>query len=129
MNKKGIILMAFIIVVTLGCVYFFKDKEKVELQKHELVASVLAIDDDKVTVQDESQIIYTFYLANHELSLGDKLLLTYTGVLKYDALMQDDINVISYQVQNENDDELPMGFDDKGIFSSYYKMAYDKLKR
>lgn len=132
-DKKIVIcfVSVFLLVIcsVISLVSFSKEKPILKNTK-KITATVLGVDDGKVTVQDKDKIIYTFSLDNLKADIGDSLLIEYTGVLNKNSNIQTN-KVINYSVITVSNDEdgIPTDYQDKGIFSNYYILAYDKLQK
>ena len=107
-----------------------KDNVKTKRNTKTITATVLGYGDDYLTVQDKNKIIYTFSLKDIKADIGDNLLIEYTGVLNKNNNIQTN-RVINYSVVKVSNDEngIPTDYLDKGIFSNYYILAYDKLQK
>lgn len=132
MNKKKMIwlFMASILIITLvslNCMW--KKPEKTETSS--LTAQILSVGNRTLTVQDENNIIYTFETDNLEADIGDYVVIKYTGLLDKNNENQT-ISILNFTVTpaeaNQKKQETPDDWMDQGIFSQYYKLAYDKLK-
>lgn len=102
-------------------------KNKILTEKKEVM--VLSVDDSSVTVKVKDNSIYQLQTFSKDLHSGDTLLLEYTGVL--DPLAQNnDVKIVSYdEIEVEKDSNgIPLSWKNNGIFSSYYVMAFNKLK-
>lgn len=132
-DKKIVICFVsiFLLVIcsVISLVSFSKEKPILKDTK-KITATVLGVEDGKVTVQDKDKIIYTFSLDNLKADIGDSLLIEYTGVLNKNSNLQTN-KVINYSVITVSNDEdgIPTDYQDKGIFSNYYILAYDKLQK
>lgn len=129
-NKK--ILMSFIgvfIVIMCSIISIVSFDKKEPLKTKKITVTVLGVRNNKLTVQDENDIIYTFNLDDITADIGDNLLIEYTGVLDKNSSIQEN-KVISYSVVKISSDEdgIPANYQDNGIFSNYYILAYNKLK-
>ncbi len=130
MNKKVMISLILIIVVvltiTIGSKFLPKEEDQNSLY---LVSTVLKIDDNYVTLQDENDNVYTF-LINDIMGLkeGTNIELEYTGSLDKKLDIQKS-EVIGYKVLETLEDTLDdlEIYNDNGIFKDFYKMASDKL--
>ena len=93
-------------------------------------ATVLAIDDEYVTVQDKQHVIYTFNLKEAKADIGDSILIEYTGLLDKTKVLQKN-SIIKYTTSTVSMDEdgIPVNYLDNGIFKNYYILAYDKLSK
>lgn len=101
---------------------------KENTDKKMLQGTILSISNSTVMVQDNNNIIYTF--KNDNLASCDKgnVLLEYTGLLNKNIEYQDvsiiDCNTVDV-IDNVN---MPLEWNDEGMFSKYYKLAYNKMK-
>lgn len=101
---------------------------KENTDKKMLQGTILSISDSKVMVQDNNNIIYTF--KNDNLASCDKgnVLLEYTGLLNKNIEYQD-VSIIDCNAVNVIDNiNMPLEWNDDGMFSKYYKLAYNKMK-
>ncbi len=132
-DKKIVIcfVSVFLLVIcsVISLVSFSKEKPILKNTK-KITVTVLGVEDGKVTVQDKDKIIYTFSLNNLKADIGDSLLIEYTGILDKNRSIQTN-KVINYSVITVSNDEdgIPTDYQDKGIFSNYYILAYDKLQK
>lgn len=129
-NKKyvvGIILVVTLIVISFLLMPSLKGKSSQNVE--ELQATVLMVNDDEVTVQDSNHIIYVFDSMGSDVSVGDNLLIEYTGLLNKNKSEQDG-KVIEYTMATValDEEDIPSDWLDNGIFSDYYTLAYNKLK-
>lgn len=113
-------ILLIMLIVTL----FNHDKDEFSLESIE--GEVIAVNGNEMIFQDINNVIYS--IGNTlNLTIGDKVILEYTGVLN--SLKENQtIEVISYQRVNASN-ELPLSWQDNGIFSLFYKQAYNKLKQ
>ena len=130
MNKKIVItFLGFIIVLAiifLNNNFQSKDKEEVKNINY-LTSNVLKIENDLVTIQDQNNIIYTFFLNDANLKVGDNIEISYLGSLDKNKEFQDN-EVNNYKVLESVNGTLPDLFLDDGIFKKYYEKAYKKLE-
>ena len=136
MNKKvkvivGIILI-FFIVLSVIILITAKNKEASENKEvsktSNLTSTVLKISDNYVTMQDENNIIYTFLITEaFNLEVGEVIQLEYKGELNTSKEIQDN-EVVSYKVLEKVSGEIPSSWLDSGLFSDFYKLAYQKLE-
>lgn len=103
-----------------------KDK-KVKTKK--ITATVMAMGDGSITVQDDNQVIYTFLGENLKVDPGESINIEYTGKLDKNKDVQDS-EIIKYttSVVSLDDNGIPTSWLDNGIFSNYYILANNKLK-
>lgn len=119
----GIIILV-IVIFTAIC---FCKKDTKSTKK--LEATVIAIDNDSISVQDNNNIIYTFNNQTINTNIGDKIVIEYTGLLNKNYNIQDN-EIIDYTIATIEKDEngIPKSWLDDGIFSQYYILANDKLQ-
>lgn len=133
MNKKNIkfiIGILFIAILLIGMLIFYSSKEeKQEQDTNKIIATVMSVGNDTLTVQDSDYIIYTFEVTNDDVAIGDIVELEYTGNLNKNKDLQDS-KVVSYTVADvtEGEDGIPTDWQDNGIFSDFYIQAYEKLQ-
>lgn len=133
MNKKMLIIsgiFAVFILSTLVISLISKSDSKTKEDLNELTGTVMKYNSNKVTIQDDNFGIYTFNVKDADLDIGDNVTIEYTGVLNKNFSDQD-CEVISYELVSEETDSngIPINWSDNGIFSNYYKLAYNKLKK
>lgn len=130
MNKiKLWIIGAWILGVIIMAFLFFKksDDQKEDMQISKMSAMVVSILDDCITVLDDKQTLYTFSIENFTSALGDQILIEYTGLLDSNKLI-DENAIIQYSTTVNASDVSLDEWQDNGIFSNYYKLAYEKMK-
>lgn len=131
MNKKIITYFSSIIilVITVFAIINNNSNEDNNLTTNkELEATILSINDNKLTLNDSNNIIYTFNIEDILANVGDKILIEYTGLLDKNKELQN-VNIINYTTMNNtNENDIPETWQDDGIFSDYYTLAYNKLK-
>lgn len=133
-NKKIIILvMAVLLVVTIILMgKVFKSREDIEEEATEtsfLTSTILKIEDNYVTLQDENNIIYTFLVTDAvglEVTVGESIELEYKGELDKTLTVQNN-EVVGYKVLQLDNKKVPDLWNDKGIFSKYYDAALETL--
>lgn len=125
MNLKFVIvfIISFIVMfVTLSFVIFHEES------KH-IIAMVIHIDDEFITVRDQWSEIYIFNNEKFDVENGDVVIIEYDGVLNHDIAEQD-VSIlncdVSFSVNDMNVDMLE--WFDHEIFAQYYQKAYDTLK-
>lgn len=126
MNKKRILIIVVLMMLLLILFLFNKRNNSIETDR--LMATVLYSDGDSLTIQDKNNIIYTFNKDKIDISSGMGIVLEYSGLLDKNRSVQN-IEIISYETNSVSKDEdgIPNDFQDNGMFSAYYKLAYDKL--
>lgn len=127
-DKKTIIYTASFIVlfVILGVSIFFSSSGDEDMTVSALEGEIVYTSGNLVTIRDDKG---NEYMVNGEIEVeeGNKIVLKYTGVLDLNKKMQD-IVIVNYSVETASTDSLPDSYNDNGIFSDYYDLAYDKLK-
>lgn len=127
-DKKTIIYTASFIVlfVILGVSIFFSSSGDEDMTVSTLEGEIVYTSGNLVTIRDDKG---NEYMVNGEIEVeeGNKIVLKYTGVLDLNKKMQD-IVIVNYSVETASTDSLPDSYNDNGIFSDYYDLAYDKLK-
>lgn len=128
MNKKiifGGLIMVILLVVT--TVFINTKNHKDEIKSNELTVMVIGESDNSLTVISNDDIIYTIEKSKLTGSLGDNILITYTGIIdKFSDIL--DVDIIDYNVlprTSQNDTLVEDNFN--GVFGPYYKMAQSKL--
>jgi len=130
-NKKnfviGLLLGAFVLV---GFATMFTSnlKEK-EVKTKKITATVMAMEDGTLTVQDKDQVIYTFLGENIKATPGESISIEYTGKIDKTKDVQDS-SIVRYTTKTValDDNGIPTTWLDNGIFSNYYILANNKLK-
>lgn len=135
-DKKLIIYGAsfFVCLVVFGMAIFFSSKGDSSLEIKTLEGKVVSTVSDLLTVEDSTNIKYTF---DDDISalVGDELIIKYTGELDESKSIQD-VEVIDYTVVASNtinnttntNNSSSKGLENNGIFSDYYTFASNKLK-
>lgn len=130
MEKKKIIyifVLTILVMVSMISIKFLNKNEDVKTKKIE--AMVLSSNADRVMVQDNHHIIYTFNSDEIDADVGSNVVIEYTGVLDKIKTVQK-TNIVDYIVEDviTDDDGIPVDYLDNGIFSDYYILANNKLK-
>lgn len=106
---------------------------------HTMDATVMNLNREKLTVQDSNHVIYTLSDKNFlDLSVGDRILIEYTGLLDTTTDEQDikikSVTKTDSEKKNDATSEgkndtngIPENWQDNGIFKQYYTLAYEKL--
>ena len=84
MKKIGIFLFIILLIgLLLYPVTQTKEEEKngVEIEETQLNGLVLKTSENKITIQDENNIIYTFETTPKDITVGDSITLKYKGTL------------------------------------------------
>ncbi|MCH5167016.1 MAG: hypothetical protein J1F35_03900 [Erysipelotrichales bacterium] len=123
MNKLiiGLGSFAFILLIVIVAIKSNKNNSNI------IEGEVLYKSSDMLVFKDNNDLIYNIDIDIDELSVGDKVALKYTGILNKNSSNQD-ISVIAYaKLLNAESEDLST-WNDNGIFSKFYKQAYNKLQ-
>lgn len=126
MNKRKYLYLipVFFIILLLTIFLFPNNKSKISTNK--LNAVVVSSSDDKLTVQAENNLIYTFNIDDNQYKAGDNLVIEYTGVLLQNTEKQ---NNQLLQIRPVSEDEGYIGSrSSDGIFSQFDTLAKNKVK-
>lgn len=121
MNKKYIITATILLLTTICFISLYKSNNEVS----ELSGVIIEKSANTITIQDENNAIYTFTFDDMELSIGDSILLKYTGLLDEDMDLQK-VEIIDYSITPRTSNNFNI-IEDDGIFSNYYELAKKKL--
>ena len=134
MKNKKIFIAFSLAILLLGGIFAYKvfDKDKSSSNKKKrqsIEAVVLSLKDDKLTVQDKNNVIYTFSANELDLNIGSSVVIEYSGVLNKNKELQESV-ILDYTEQtiSVDDNGIPLDFQDDGIFKSYYQLAHNKLE-
>lgn len=131
MDKKRIIGVSLIVLIIIFGIVFnlcTRESSLKKMETSEISATVLKHENNEITIQDSNHVIYTFSSLNMDVEAGQNIFMEYTGLLDKDVELQD-IVVVNYNViSTVNDSSIPSEWQDNGIFSQYYTLAYNKLK-
>ncbi len=133
-KKKIIYLFSGVVISIFSLITIYQiHASRVEFEKdatNTLLGTVLSFKEDQLTVQDASNNIYTFPVNDAHIDLGNDLFIEYTGILDPTRPLQE-VRVISYQEMPVSNDEdgIPLSFQDEGIFKDFYILANNQLKK
>lgn len=125
-SKKNLTILSVILLILItGITFVFKnnDKDKKKEKLSEIKGEVIKVGKDNFVFRDDNEDVYTFNCSDNEISVGQMLLIEYLGVLN----KKSSNDIVSYSVLNESN-SIPKEWQDSGIFSDYYQLAYDYLK-
>ncbi len=129
MNKKFtayLILLLSLFLIVLGSTNLLVKDEIKETNK--LKATIVSREKNKLTVQDKNNVIYTFQNIENDFKVGDILELEYSGDLNKNMEKQNNTIINCVDVKEDTDSNgIPLEWMDKGIFSSFYILAKNKL--
>jgi len=129
--KKVIYILIGLVLVT-GTIMLLRPKAleeepKPTYKKEE--GTVLDIQNDQVTIRGKDLGIYTVTIKNFDGEIGTDIEIEYEKEWKKNQQFQE-VDVISSHTltKKEGQDKLPDTWQDGGIFSSNYSLAYQKLQ-
>lgn len=117
---SGFVVFVLSIIVLL---HHSKELSTIEL-------AVLSRQNGELLVQDNQHVIYSLEDKKlKDVSIGEILVIAYTGLIKTQATNRD-IGLVKYETNTIQKDAygIPTHWLDEGIFKQYYKLAYDKVK-
>lgn len=117
----------FALLAVFGTSIYISSQNDNISQTESLNGTIISLDNDYLTVEDSSGIEYIFNSENVKASLGDEITIDYVGTLNQNKTVQE-VEVVSYQILTLKTNALPSQYQDNGIFSNYYNLAYTKLK-
>jgi len=123
---KKYILIIVVLIILLLILFLFNKKDNNKMETDTLEAVVLYNDNKYLRLQDKNNIIYTFNKEKIDIDVGSAIILEYSGILNNSKSVQS-VEIIDYKVVEKFDEDISLS--DDGIFSTYYQMAYDKLKK
>ena len=130
MKKKSIILV--LIIIFLLCFLGINNKNNKEepiINTNKLIGTIISISNNKITIQDKNNIIYSFNKDFPKSTIGTKVEITYEGKLNKNQENQNiNIKEINIVPITKNEDNIPNEWLDEGILSKYYSKAYNKIK-
>ena len=134
MGMRGKVFALFLLIFV--CVVFFWlflfDKEETEVLEdteekqtvNKFIVMVIKKDNNVLTVQDNDNIIYSFFLEG-DIELGDNVQFEYEGKLDKNKELQD-IEINNYEVLESKNNTSKILLDN-GILKKYYEKAYKTL--
>jgi len=128
MKKKQILYILGICIIIISSIIITNYIENKNTKTSQIEATILYKENDKLTIQDNSNIIYTFKLGDNSLDVGDRILIKYTGLLDKSEEIQN-TKIVDYKTIKvlAEESSIPSDWQDNGIFKSYYNLAYKKL--
>lgn len=134
MNKKSIILILIVIIICTIMFFLIKYnntdtkvntvKDKNQPNINQIHLSIVSVSGNSIVAEDDESIIYELDKEKINEQVGTKIILRYTGSMK------ESYDIVNYEVTDEVflEDGIPESWQDEGIFSDYYNLAYNKLK-
>lgn len=129
MNKKKTTFLIVFLTITLLVLATTNFLAKGDSPKtHKLTGIVLNKEKQNLTLQTSNNIIYTFKTQKNNFSVGDNILIEYTGLLNRNKKVQDSAILNCIQTEEETDSNgIPLSWKDNGLFKDYYILAKNKL--
>ncbi len=129
MNKKIpiflIIFLTICLVVLASTNILVKEQNP---KKRQIQGIVLNTENNNITLQTSNKTIYTFETNTKDISIGDNIVIEYTGLLNQNKKIQDSIVLSCIETEEEKDSNgIPLSWKDNGLFKDYYILAKNKL--
>lgn len=96
-------------------------KETPSQKTNTLTATVLCSNNEKLTVRDQNNLIYTFITENNSYSVGDKLMIEYTG------LLDENTNILNIRPVSQDEEDIALR-NTNSMFDKFKSLADQKLK-
>ena len=96
-------------------------KETPSQKTNSLTATVLCSNNEKLTVRDQNNLIYTITPENNSYTVGDKLIIEYTG------LLDENINILNIKPVSQDEEDIAIRTTDS-MFSKFKSLADQKIK-
>lgn len=127
MDKRTFVYLVsfFVLIAIFGVSIYFSSRGNDDSLNKVLEGTVVFSGDNVVIIADKNGNEYTVNV-DMEVAKGDSILLEYTGVLDLSREVQD-IVVVDYNTSGSSSG-IPDEYQDNGIFSDYYDLAYEKLQ-
>ena len=126
MSKENIITSILMIIIVIMLTLVSTVDNSKDNKYYKITGSVLESNNDKVTLMDKNNIIYTFF-SKDEFNAGDMLSVSYEGKINKNKNVQD-ATIISHKVIKETN-AMPVIWNDNGMFKEFYNKAYNKLNK
>lgn len=116
------------IITLLVGIFSYYNLSTEDITTNKLEATIISSTDEMVMLQDKSNIIYTINHNGLETCTKGNIILEYTGIIDNSKNIQD-VSIINCEVvPTAYNQEMPDSWYDDGIFSKYYKLAFNKMK-
>ena len=123
--KKQILIFILIslLIISLGFTFYLVLKVKDNQEIKNITGTILEIQDNNITIQDNNKFIYIFKLLNLEknnLKVGDNISINYAGILNKKKKKQN-VKVIDFEnltITNKKD-----------LFENFYTLAANKVQK
>ena len=96
-------------------------KETPSQKTNSLTATVLCSNNEKLTVRDQNNLIYTITPENNSYTVGDKLIIEYTG------LLDENINILNIKPVSQDEEDIAIRTTES-MFSKFKSLADQKIK-
>ena len=134
-NKKITFFLIVFLSISLVVLASTNLLVKKEIPKSkQLTGVVLNKQKESLTIKTNANEIYTFKTnqsnktTQSSISIGDNILIEYTGLLNKNASLQDITILNCLETLEETDSNgIPLSWKDNGIFKDYYLLAKNKL--
>jgi len=125
MKKNVVVVISLIVGLWLGIFGIKVNKSPQNVLRMEAI--IISSNDDQITLIDSNDIIYSFSNLEIAGNLGDKVEIEYMEVV--DENNNQNFEIVSSNVlEMEDNGNVDKTYQDNGLFSAYYVMAYNKLK-
>lgn len=130
MNKNRLLGIIMVLLLVVGTFFVYKlcsvNRDNEDDVSNFFEGLVVSVDSSNIVLMSNDDIFYTIDRDMVDGNLGDNVIVEYVGILDDDF---SSVEIVDYSLLNFVDvSDMPSVFDDNGIFSDYYVMAYNKLK-
>ncbi len=127
MDKKVFICIFAIFICMITAVLVKPEAKTTTKKASSIKGNILEVSNNSITVSDKDNIIYTFVGdGNDSFDIGEMVNIKYDGKLNKNKEKQT-AKVVSVDTYTD-EKGVPSSWNDGGIFSGFYEMAYNKLK-
>lgn len=130
MNKKVIVCIFAIFICMITAILVKSESKAIDSttkKTSSMKATVLEVSSDYLTVADKNNVIYTFVGTDKDsFDIGESINIKYDG--KLDKNKEKQTAKVVSATSYTDDKNIPEAWNDNGIFSEFYEMAYKKLK-
>ena len=119
------IIIGSVGLLFIGILFLFSYEQPLEKteERNSLAGTIIAINDQEITLQDKENIIYTFQANDLNASLGDHIILSFLGILDKNKEKQEN-EIVEYTVSTLNEIEL----NKNDLFGDFYEKAQKKIR-
>ena len=127
MNKKVVFCLSIIFICMLTAVLVKPTTKTTTKKVSSIDVSVLEVSNDSIKVMDKDNVIYTFInIDDISYEIGENINVKYSGKLNKNSEKQT-VSIVSISTEDKTKN-MPDFWNDNGMFSEFYDMAYNKLK-